>query len=193
MTDFMTKRVPEGKKGLAKVKHLTITKKDVDFMRLREVVTGGREIPTPAGDYCQLFVGNTLMMSDTTMEKMSNREVVQRSKGHVFIAGLGIGMILVPILAKLEVTKVTVVEKYQDVIDLVAPNFEDPRLDLVQADIFEYTPPAKTKYETIYFDIWPAITGDNLEEMKRLETKFRRFKAKDGWMDSWAKFKCRYR
>jgi len=189
----MTKRVPEGKKGLATIKHLTITKKDEDFMRLRAVITGGREIPTPAGDYCQLFVGSTLMMSDTTMEKMSNREVVRQSRGHVFIAGLGIGMILVPILAKTEVTKVTVVEKYQDVIDLVAPNFEDPRLDLVQADIFEYAPPAKTKYETIYFDIWPEISGDNLEEMKRLETKFRRFKAKGGWMDSWAKSGCRYR
>jgi len=73
-------------------------------------VTRGRDTYIRPGRYARLHVGHVLMMSDTDMERRSNVQVVQQARGHVLIAGLG--MILHPILAKPEVTRVTVVEKY---------------------------------------------------------------------------------
>jgi len=187
----MTDIIPQSIKGIARVEHVQITQEAVEYMRLRFFITGGREVPTPAGDYCQLFVGSTLMMSDTRMEKNTNAGVVLEARGHVFIAGLGLGMILVPILAKPDVTRVTVVEKHQDVIDLIAPHFQDPRLEIIHSDIFEFKPEKGSKFDVIYFDIWPSMSADNLPEMRRLEARFRKFKSQDGWMDCWAKHQCR--
>lgn len=181
----MADRVPVGAKGLAYIKHLVIDSHAVEFMALRAMVSHGREEATPEGRYCQLYVGSTLMMSDTAMERRTNREVVRRATGHVFIAGLGIGMILVPILAKPEVTSVTVVEKYQDVIDLVGPNFQNPKLSLVCADVFKYVPPKETKYSVIYHDIWPDLSTDQLDEMRQLHARYRKYLAPGGWQESW--------
>jgi spermidine synthase len=130
-------------------------------------------------------------MSDTRLEQSTNREVVSQARGDVLIAGLGIGFILVPILKKNEVTSITVVEKHQDVIDLVGPRFNDPRLTILQGDILTWRPPKGSTYSTIYFDIWPNICSDNLTEMTRLERRFKPRLQKNGWMGSWAKVLCR--
>lgn len=177
--------LPEGQLGVARVAHLNITEHDARFTRMREMATGGREQSIPVGQYAQLFVESTLMMSDTPMERRSNVAVVRMARGHVLIAGLGIGMILHPILAKPEVTRVTVVEKYGDVIKLVGPTLPQEKLELIEADILTWVPTKGAKYDTIYFDIWPDITGDNLEEMATLHRRFARRKTPGAWMDSW--------
>lgn len=178
--------LPEGALGVAKVSHFEIDARTAGFTRLREVVTGGREKSIPVGRYAQLFVGDTLMMSDTPMERTSNYGVVQNARGHVLIAGLGLGMILHPILAKPEVTRVTVVEKYEDVAKLVGPTLpHQDKLDLVVGDILTWAPPKGTKYDTIYFDIWPTIDPDNLPQMARLHRRFASRKTPGAWMDSW--------
>jgi hypothetical protein len=128
------------------------------------------------------------MMSDTAYEQRTNREFVRAAKGHVLVAGLGIGMILVPVLQNPDVTSVTVVEKYQDVVDLVGPSlekFSGGKLKIVCADIFTWKPEKGTRYDTLYFDIWPTVTTDNLKEMATLHRRFGRHKAAGAWMDSW--------
>jgi spermidine synthase len=129
------------------------------------------------------------MMSDTPMEKRSNREVVFQARGDVLIAGLGIGMVLLPILAKPEVKSVTVVEKSQEIIQLVAPAlYQQPgaeKLTIVYKDVFDWRPEEGTKYDTLYFDIWPTIVEDNLDEMDDLHRIFRRYRRKGSWMNSW--------
>ena len=84
------------------------------------------------------------------------------------------------------------VEKYQDVIALVAPHHEHAKLTCICADIFNWKPPKNTKYDTIYFDIWNNVCTDNLPEIATLHQRFKYYKAKNGWMGSWnLHSKCR--
>lgn len=125
------------------------------------------------------------MMSDTDAERRSNYEVVRRATGDVLVAGLGLGMIFHPILAKPEVRSVTVVEKFADVVALVEPTLSPVKLRVVVADIFAWKPPTGVKWDAIYFDIWPDICVDNLKEMATLHRRFSRRLNPSGWMGSW--------
>lgn len=184
----MVEKLPEGQLGLAKLTHVEVSEQAASFSRVRAVVTGGREQPINAGTYAQLHVGSVLMMSDTQMERRSNYEVVRKARGHVFIAGLGLGMILHPILTKEEVTQVTVVEKYGDVIQLVSPTLPNQeKLQIIEADVLDWKPAKGTRFDTIYFDIWPDIVEENLDDMAVLHRRFAHFKQPGGWMNSWNK------
>jgi spermidine synthase len=185
--------IPEGQSGNVKVKHFEVSRTESQFTALRAI--GGRDSFVSPGTYVHLYVGRHLMMSDTRMEKDSNKEVVCRAHGDVFIAGLGIGLILAPILANPEVTSVTVVEKYHEVVELVEPAIRKlpggEKLKVIEADILEWTPPKGQKWDVIYFDIWPDICTDNLEEMTTLHRRFARRKNPGGWIESWQRKRLR--
>jgi spermidine synthase len=198
-TDMATV-IPEGQKGVAQIEHFTITEADSERTRTRSVISRDPEVFVPPGTYAKLVINGGVMMSDTQMERRSNSMLIRNAKGHVLIAGLGIGMVIVPLLEKEGVTKVTVLEKSQDVIDLVEGPLraylgeKSKRLEVIQADVFGYTPENGVKYDTIYFDIWPDITLDNLKEMEVLHRKYARRKVNAGsWMDSWQKDLLKYR
>lgn len=176
--------LPPGKSGDAEITHFTVSEKASRFTALRAAQHPGAYVAP--GSYAQLTVGRTLMMTDTQNEQRTNWGVVWNAHGHVFIAGLGIGMILHPIAAKPEVTKITVLENSQGVIDLVQGTLP-AKVEVIQGDIFEYKPAKGTKFDCIYFDIWPNITTDNLPEMATLHRRFARCKTPGGWMDSWCR------
>lgn len=184
--------VPPGECGKAKIVHTTVTAHDAAKTAWRVAVTGDSECYVPAGTYCQLYVDGQLMMSDTKAERRSNLEVLHRAQGEVLIAGLGIGMLLLPLLAKPEVTQVTVLEKYREVIQLVEPHIrriagetDSKKLVIVEADVFRWRPDQGVRYDVLYFDIWPTICVSNLDEMTRLHRRFCRRKKPGGWMSSW--------
>lgn len=146
----------------------------------------------PHGRYIRLTHGSDVVMSDTLMEKRTNLNFVVNAHGKVLVAGLGIGMILLAIQDKPEVQKIVVVEKYQEVIDLVADQLPlNDKVEIVVGDINEYVP--IEKFNTIYFDIWNWIHSDVYDdEMKPLISKFRKYlvsKAEDPnrFIDCWAK------
>jgi hypothetical protein len=180
----MVEVLQPGKLGEAEIKHYTVTRDLSMISALR-----GRGEYCPEGSYAQLFVRNYLVMSDTLMERNTNWQIVREATGHTFIAGLGLGMILVPILRKPEVTKVTVIEKSQDVIDLVLPQLraylgaDADKLEVICADILVWLPPKGWKVDVVYFDIWADICVDNIEEIIALHRRFAR--RKTHWMNSW--------
>lgn len=131
--------------------------------------------------YCRLFVENRLMMTDAEFERATNTKVIQRAKGNVLIAGLGIGLILDPIIDK--ASSVTVIEKNADVIKIVAPAF--PSVNVIHADIFDWRPKRNSRYDVIYFDIWPEIYRGDLKQALQLQKKFARYLKKGGYMASW--------
>jgi spermidine synthase len=114
-------------------------------------------------------------------------------------------MILRTLLKKPEVSHITVLERYQDVVDLVMPSLiaflaqwdrDDfpPRLEVIRADVFQWEPPTDlAKFHTIYFDIWPASKVRHLPEMHLLHKRYRPLLAKGGWMSSWTYDKLRKR
>lgn len=180
----MQKIVPPGKLGRIEVKHFTITESEAKFAALRAACGHPDEL-VQAGDYVSLYVGHTLVMSDTQHEQRTSLPFVKAATGEVLVAGLGLGMVLVPVLKKPEVTRVVVVEKEPDVVALVAPHVESPKLLVVVGDIHQWTPPRGTKYDSIFFDIWANVCLDHLDDMNKLHHRFQRYLRPGGWMDSW--------
>jgi len=191
MFEAMADIVPQGNRGQASVSHFQISSKEAEFSKLRAELNPGREVSVRSGRYCRLTVAGQTMMTDTPMEHNSNREFVQGAKGRVLIAGLGIGMVLVPLLKNPQVSHITVMEKSLDVIELVAPSFhqESDRLTILHQDCFDGCPKG-LKFQTIYFDIWPTICGDNWPEMRKLHRKYRSALEPAGWMGSWQQTTC---
>ena len=182
--------------GTARVEHYTISEADAQFSQMRAVVTARRNEAVDAGKHVRLYVDGTLAMSDTCMERCSNYSFVRKANGNVLIAGLGLGLILLPALQKKEVKLIQVVEKNEDVMSVVVPQLHkyirdhklNRRLMVVNADIFKYKPYKDEKWDTIYFDIWPTICTDNLKEITKLKRKFgRRLNRENSkcWMGAW--------
>lgn len=190
--------IPESKAGKFAIEHYEVSKARSDFTLLRAVVAGGRDVAVPAGKYARLVqeggFRRVVVMSDTKMEQQSNLSFVMNATGHVLVGGLGIGMVLVPVLRNKNVKSVLVVEKYQEVIDMVEKPLRDylgmdsyDKLRVTQADILEWKPPKDVKWNTIYFDIWSNICVDNLKEITKLKRKFARRLDRSGthWMGAW--------
>lgn len=208
---FMQSVLPEGESGDVSISHFTISEKAADSYNLSIAFTPGTGLQrVEPGKYVRMHVGervvDNLMMSDTPMERRTNWEVRREAHGRVLIAGLGIGMILHPLLDPLRtkrkfsraadselpaVDKVIVIEKSPHVIKLVKPSLEryGDRLEVIEADIFAVNHKLLGKFDTIYFDIWPHITQDNLPEMAKLHQRWKyalnRGAATPPWMSSW--------
>ncbi len=186
----MAELVPEGERGRACVYHATLD----DNTARGATYVAGRYIPTPPGTYAALLVKtdaghSECMMSDLSYERSTCLEVVKRAHGNVLIAGLGLGMILHPILKKDTVRSVTVVEKYQDVVDLISPTLpRSDKLAVITADIFAWRPPPGVRYDVIWLDIWPDISPTRLPEMLKLHRRFAPYlnpRNPARWMESW--------
>lgn len=180
----------ETKCGVACLRKLHISKEQARMYNIRTLMNYGSGIERiEDGDFIQLYVNNELMMSDTRMERITNHEFIDNAHGAVMIAGLGVGMILealIPLCESGRVTKVVVYEKYQDVIDLVAHRYIGRMpLEIRLKDIMEYKPPRDEMYDTIYFDIWPTICDDNLDDIRFLHNRWKNRKNKGAWMGSW--------
>jgi hypothetical protein len=190
--------LPTGERGVAKVDHFEVSKEDSERTAMRAAFGHGHEY-VPPGKYARLTVKGELMMTDTLFEWRSNSGAVWVANGDVLIGGLGIGMVLVPILQNPAVRSVTVVEKYQDVIDLVEAPLrqtvpEASKLTIVCADILEWKPPKGQTWDVAYFDIWPTMSPDNVPEMSKLKRRFaRRLRRKNprAWMGCWEEHRVR--
>jgi len=134
-----------------------------------------------------------MMMSDTPMERQTNIDFIRASKGDVLIAGLGIGMVLWPLIHKEEVSSITVIELHPEIIKMIEPIFaplakeQGIELKVICDSIFDWKLPQGAMWDTIYFDIWNDICGDNYDEMKVLHRRFSRRRPPGGWMGSWRK------
>lgn len=146
----------------------------------------------PPGIYVRLINRGECVMSDTPMEKDTNRDFVRNAHGNVLIGGLGIGLIILAIQDKEDVKQITVVEKNREVIELVGKQLPlNSKVNIVNDDVFEYKP--LIKYNTIYMDIWNYINEDIYnKQMKPLINRYRKYlvpKVEDEnrYIDCWCK------
>lgn len=178
-----------GKAGVWEVKPFHISENDAKWDRVRCAINGCSERAVRAGDYWMLTENGCLYMSNTPAEVNDHMSFIKQAEGSVLIAGLGLGMVIKALLEKPGVTRIVVVEKSKDVIDLVGWAYTcDPRVEIVHADIFEYKP--KEHFDYAWFDIWIDIDGDNYPEIKRLHRRFARHATVK---DSWCRKLCRQR
>ncbi len=175
-----------GKSGAWELKRFTVTPNGARMHNMTEMLNGRKRF-IDADEYWGLYRDGKVIMSNTPAEIGDHIKFIRSATGKVLVGGLGLGMVLKCLLDNKDVTKVTVVEKSADVINLVASAYtNDPRVEIVNADIFEYTP--REKYDCAWFDIWDDISGEEYPEMKKLHRKFGRYV---GWSDSWLRKKSR--
>ena len=107
----------------------------------------------PLADYTFLYKDGDRIMQDTTKEYREHQPLWDGATGDVLIGGLGLGMVHQALIDNPHVTSVTVVEKYQDVIDLVWDHCpKDSTFTLVNADINKWTPTGT--YDYVWIDTW---------------------------------------
>jgi len=178
--------VPDNKKGDYKIETFEVSESEAKLYNIRASVRGGRYILP--GVYKRLMRGDTVMMSNTPSEIQDHLQFISKARGNVLINGLGFGMALKAVLNKPEVTSVTIVEVSPDIIDLVGPSYnKDPRVQIINADCFEYKPPRGSRYQAVWHDIWDYICGDNVEEMDKLMRKYR---SRTEWQGCWCRKEC---
>jgi hypothetical protein len=180
--------VPEGTSGDWSIRKLVLEPEDPGLLihNLRSLFQpGDRSIPP--GSYTQLHHRQRgVVMSDTPTEIREHRDILSRLRrthpARVLIAGLGIGMTLQAALRNPAVEHIDVVELESDVLNLVAPHYNDPRVNYVPNDIFGCKWPPHTHWDLAWFDIWDDLCTDNLTEMAKLHRSYAR---RAGWYGSW--------
>jgi spermidine synthase len=178
--------VPEGKQGVAEVQHFIVTPSMAKIHNRENRRNFVNHVE--AGRFARLLIDGKLNMSDTLMERRTNARLVHFASGRVLLFGLGLGLVLRPLLLKRDVESVRVVELEQDVIDLVGSHYWHRKLQIVQGDAFTYKPAPGETFNTIYFDIWEKL-GDHdiFLEQQELQARYRKYLQPhgDNWMDSW--------
>lgn len=154
-----------------------ITREQATYQALKNMALGRSMYFIKPGHYTRLMHKDRgVVMSNTPMEVWTNSEFIAKAKGLVLINGLGLGMALLAVLKKPEVSHVTVYEMDTDVIDMVAPAFAEfvaaGKLDIRQADCLRYLPSEDEMYDIAWHDIWDNVSDDNLADMALLKAKW---------------------
>lgn len=179
--------VPEGESGHWKVTRFTVSENDIKALYY---ALHGR--PVPPGTYTRLIRKGDFdpMMSDTPAEIRDHIFPLINAKhrgGRVLLNGLGLGVVLKGLLSYENVTHIDVVELEPDVIKLVAPSYQDPRVAIHQANAYDIQWPKSTRWTVVWHDIWPSLCSDNLDGMTKLHRKYGRM---CDWQGSWGKYEC---
>ena len=180
-------KIPEGESGDWKVIKYTIDERKAEFFNLRNAINGRSYANIVAGTYTKLTRNGGVVMTDTPMEMDTHAEFVHQAQGYVLMNGLGLGLALQAVIAKPVVNVVMVIELSPDVINLVAPCFNHPKVTIVEGNAFTYKPelPPNGKFDVVWHDIWNEVCVDNYDEMKRLHRRYGHW-AK--WQGSWSRF-----
>jgi len=189
LTELCKVNIPEGKKGNWYIENFTVNEKN--FGRLYYQLHGGRDVPL--GTYTRLMRDHSLdnpMMSDTPSEIYDHYEPIYQAKelgGRILINGLGLGCVIKAMLTFPNVTRIDVVELEQDIIDLVAPSYLDPRVHIYRNNAYTIKWDKTDRWSVAWHDIWANICSDNLADMAKLHRKYGH---KVTWQGSWAKDLC---
>ena len=166
--------IPVNESGDWKIEKFSVSEADAQFHNLRCVLNNRKSSMITPGDYTKLTRNGKIIMSDTPSEILDHENFIAAAKGSILIAGLGLGIVTSEVMKKRNVTSVVVVEKSEDVLELVwrhLPQEFAHKVEFVCADIFDYKP--KHSFDYAWFDIWDYICEDNLADFKVLDAKYR--------------------
>src|SRR4051812_46073804 len=114
--------------GRFEIQHFELTQQHVKQERFAAIMSrrAGEVMGLEAGKYVRLIDVHNMdvVMSDTAMECYTNAGFCRRANGHVLVAGIGIGYIINEIQNRENIKSITVIEKYQSIIDMVAPQLQ---------------------------------------------------------------------
>lgn len=162
--------IKDEKIGKTKVETFEITEQDSFYSKLRAQLNNKPEQIIEPGHYKRLIIDDEVVMSNTKMEIETHLEAINKAKGNILVAGLGLGMYLTAIKDKPEVKSITVIEYSKDIIELTGKYYNDDKIKIINDDIFKYE--TDEKFDLIWLDIWTYFDEDNLKEMELLRNKF---------------------
>lgn len=150
--------IPKGRSGLWTVAKWSICQ-PLDVPRGE-----GRTVHIEAGSYTNLHrltlatmhqgALGELVMHDEPHELRKHLEFILRAHGRVLKTGLGLGCVVRGLLANPRVTHVTVIEKEQDVLNLVAPFMPNDRVTIIKANALHWCKCSKQTFDCAWHDIW---------------------------------------
>jgi hypothetical protein len=116
-------------------------------------------------------------MSITPMEVMTQRPGTKLARGHTVIAGLGLGWGLVEALKKRTVTKVTLVERSQELVDWILPQLSAAtsalkagRLEVIVGDARDVL--ATLTADVALIDVFPGYGNNEFSVRRGPEDRF---------------------
>lgn len=178
MSRWEVSGIPEGESGRFSIQILDYQRVDTEPTSPLSWQTYCKYANIPDGTYTVLFEAygpqnaKLNIMQDTTRECEEHIWVTQRT-GDVLIGGLGIGMVNIPLLASDDITSVTIIEKEQDVIDLVWEHCaKDDRFTLIHADVNTWEIPEDSHWDFAWFDTWLTHDEPIDEYVTRINNKY---------------------
>ena len=139
----------------------------------------------PQGAYTVLHKGDynvDNIMQDTTHEYAEHQPLWDNATGDVLIGGLGIGFVNQKLIDNPAVTSVTIVEKYQEVINLVWNHcVKNGIITLIHADIEDWEP--TSHYNVGWFDTW--LTSNNMTKKEYDEFITQKYSPHCDWIGIW--------
>jgi hypothetical protein len=180
---FEKVNLPEGKSGNWSIVKFTVTEDQAKFENMRLAFKGHGRRAIPPGSYTRLNCGWSTVMSDTPAEAWEHRRLYQAATGDILLNGLGLGFCLAAILRKDGIRTITVIEKSEDVLELVAPSITDSRVTIIHADAMLWRPQKGIRFDVCWHDIWTDICGDNKKQMTALRRAYGR---RTGWQSCWS-------
>lgn len=142
-------------------------------------------------EYVSLVIKSTdrPMMSSHETETITNQKFLDKATGDVLIFGLGLGLIVFPILESESITSIDIVELNSGLIDFVGELIKSKdrfgKVNIVEGDVFTFHEKITKKYDTIYIDIWEFVGEKELLEIEQFHETYSKFLNKNGWIDSW--------
>lgn len=129
----------------------------------------------------------TLLSSNTSTEKLFYK-CLEDLKGDVLVFGLGVGTSILPLLENTDIKSITVVEKQQEIIDLVSEIIKSQdisnKLEIIQADAYNFYETHSTKYNYVFIDIFSDLKSFN-ENSKNLSDNYQSLLKKGGSVIFW--------
>lgn len=110
------------------------------------------------------------VMDNGPFELITNKHFIDNANGDVLIFGLGMGMIVYPLLLDTDVTSITIIEIDQDIIDyvggIVKENDPSNKVTIIQGDAMTYHEQMVGQvFDFIYFDYWDLLNDNAFNEM----------------------------
>ncbi len=198
---FSKVHIPNQKVGHWRVERYTVDESDVMLINMRAAIDGRMRRILPPGTYTRLGTkgdpkGPGFVMSDTPAEAWEHLEAIRATRlaihnltnGHgikILINGLGIGFLLKALLTLPQVELIRVVEIQPEVIQMIAPRYQCPRVEIVQADALEYRPAKGERFDVVWHDIWEdGLHEDTWPQCKLLHRRYGRL---TNWQGAWSK------
>lgn len=127
-----------------------------------------------------LYIDGKCWMTDECINWIGMQRLAELSSGKVLVAGLGLGMLCHALAKNDRVTSVDVLEVNSNVIRLIQPLVNYPKIKVTQCDFWKsqiFTNTENLDYQTIILDIWVWDQTDGKNKAKALAFKNELIKA----------------